>query len=280
MFARSRVVVVALVVAALTAACGSAPAVEAPMPVPTLAAADVDVVKGARVFFHHMSVGDNVLAGLARVAPSLTPVKVDPTQGKVPGTGPAFLHAMLGGNGSPFGKFEAFKAALTTTGFEQPPDVVLMKLCFVDIDAGTDVAALIKGYEGAVAAAKQALPGTQVVHVTAPMLPKDTGLKEFIKGTLGVKDGNAQGNMKRAAFNTAVRTRFGTDVVFDLAAVEATRPDGQPERFTRDGVPYESLYPGYTDDGAHLAGAGQDRAAVALVQALAKAVRQRPAASP
>jgi hypothetical protein len=155
-----------------------------------------------------------------------------------------------------------------------------MKLCFVDIDAGTDVAALIKGYEGAVAAAKQALPGTQVVHVTAPMLPKDTGLKEFIKGTLGVKDGNAQGNMKRAAFNTAVRTRFGTDVVFDLAAVEATRPDGQPERFTRDGVPYESLYPGYTDDGAHLAGAGQDRAAVALVQALAKAVRQRPAASP
>jgi hypothetical protein len=266
------------VLAAIFSGCETPPP---PMPVPTPDAADVDAVKGARVFFHHMSVGDNVLAGLARVAPSITPTKVDPTQGRVPGTGPAFLHAMLGGNGSPFGKFDAFKAALTTTGFEQPPDVVLMKLCFVDIDASTDVDALIASYEGAVSAAKRALPGTQVVHVTAPLLPKDTGLKELIKSTLGVKDGNAQGNMKRAAFNTALRTRFGSDVVFDLAAVEATRPDGSPERFERGGVQYESLYPGYTDDGAHLsAGDGPDRAAVALVQALAKALRQRPAASP
>jgi hypothetical protein len=258
--------------AVICAACVDAP-VHAAMPVPILATDDVDTVQRARVFFHHMSVGDNVLAGLARVAPSITPVKVDPMQGRITGTGPAFLHAMLGGNGSASGKFNAFTTALTTTGFEQAPDVAIMKICFVDIDARTDVDALVAGYESAVAAVKKALPQTRIVHVTAPLLPKDTGLKEFIKGTLGIKDGNAQGNIARAQFNAAVRTRFGGDVVFDLAAVEATRPDGSPERFERGGVQYESLYPGYTDDGAHLAGEGQDRAAVALVQALAKALR-------
>ena len=243
---------------------------------------DIDLVGSARVFFHHMSVGDNVLAGLSRVAPTLALKEVSPADGPVVVDGPAVWHGLLGRNGDPLGKIAAFEAALDGAdgkGLQSPPDIALMKLCYEDIQAETDVNALFARYQEAITRLKQKHPLVRFVHVTAPLLPKDTGVKEFIKGTLGFKDGNARANMARGRYNSMVKKSFGDDVIFDLAQAESTHPNGAVEAFEREGAVWQSLVPAYTQDGAHLAGVGQERAAQALVVALARALRHRPLAA-
>ena len=67
-----------------------------------------------------------------------------------------------------------------------------------------------------------------------------------------------------------IRETFaGREPLFDLAAVESTRPDGSRVFFERAGTPVYYLAPEYTNDGGHLIGAGRRSAAEALLATLA-----------
>jgi len=71
-------------------------------------------------------------------------------------------------------------------------------------------------------------------------------------------------NKTRSLFNTELRKRLG-DSVFDLAAMQATRPDGSKVSFNSGDAIYELMNPDYTDDGGHLNAIGRQVVAIEVL---------------
>lgn len=68
---------------------------------------------------------------------------------------------------------------------------------------------------------------------------------------------------------------FPEDLVFDIALIESTGPDGGRERFFKNGTAYYSMSPRYTDDGGHLNRLGQRVAASELTLFLANVLNTK-----
>jgi lysophospholipase L1-like esterase len=82
-------------------------------------------------------------------------------------------------------------------------------------------------------------------------------------------------NIARHRFNDWLRQGWTISPLFDLAASEATRPDGSRETFTYRGATAENLVAAYTDDGGHLNADGRRAVAAAFLRTLAAALRSR-----
>jgi hypothetical protein len=229
---------------------------------------DLARVAAARIFFGHQSVGMNILGGLKALAAeegvALRIVESARGADLEPGT---VAHAFIGKNGDPRGKLEAFEAAMAAFS-GRDPDVALMKFCFVDFAADTDVAALFDRYQATMARLKAAHPRTVFVHLTVPLTTTGHGPRDFLKRLLG-RTTSAAVNARREAFSDLLRSRYGgREPLFDLAREESTAPDGQRETGTWGGRPVPALVPAYTDDGGHLDAVGARRVATALVSML------------
>jgi hypothetical protein len=257
---------------------------------------DLVLVGKARIYFNHMSVGDNVLAGLEKLREGIGTVrlhKVDKAEGDL---GPSFFaHSTLGQNGAPKSKIDAFaryvdkKVPVTVNASVESTDkrvlmpnglnVALMKLCFVDIDNKTDIVELFGYYNEAIAQLEMKHPEIAFAHVTVPLTIKhaEAAWKDFIKGIIGWKDEIARANIKRGNYNDFIRQKYPRGRIFDLALIESTRPDGSRESFRRYGMSYQSLFPGYTNDGGHLSGQIRERAARELVRTIAQVLREKGA---
>jgi len=244
-----------------------------------MSADDFALLQKTRVYFNHMSVGENILTGLNKVIERHGPlqlIRVDQTH---PELGNAFFaHSYLGKNGEPKSKIDAFARFLGEKMAGQA-DIALMKLCYVDIDRSTDITDLFGYYKGTITDLERTYPKLTIVHVTSPLTVQyqEPAWKTFIRETTGLKDGVARANIRRAAFNDLMRQNFSKEKIFDLALIESTRPDGTRESFVRHGVAYPSLYPGYTQDGGHLHGPIQEIAAQQLVHTLASGWRDHGA---
>ncbi len=225
--------------------------------------AQLETVSTKRVLFAHQSVGMNVLAGLEVLAKeegvSLTVKEFTPGAPLSPG----LTHFFVGENEHPAGKLEHFAATL-----EKTPGVELavLKLCYVDISADTDVTALFAKYQATHDALKAKFPSVEFVHVTAPLTVVQTGLKAFAKRLTGSAPWGARANVKRHQFNELLRKTYGSTRLFDLAAVESTGADACT--FERDGKTWPCLRSSWTDDGGHLNATGQRAVARAFVEAL------------
>jgi hypothetical protein len=244
------------------AACGARaePVTEERIVVEESVKQDLAALRGARVFFGHHSVGANILQGLSELSKEAgVDVRID--------------EAPVGENTKPLGKFEDFAKRA-----ERNPDdgtqLMAMKLCYVDFQPTTDVDSLVLAYAAAVERVKKARPGVKVLHVTPPLCTHPTDLKSKLSRTLGKSIWEDQANAKRLEFKGKMIARFPGEPVFDLAAVESTRPDGTPEVYTVDGKEIPMLWPGYSDDGGHLNGKGRVAAAKAFAHALALALRR------
>lgn len=232
---------------------------------PNAAAAKIDSdelarAAGARVFFGHRSVGKDILAGVEKVfdARNATPpALLEFTVGE---TVPApldrgtILHAAIGRNGRPEEKLANFDSALRR-GIASEVDVALLKFCYVDITADTDVDALFSAYQETLTALERDFPEVIFVHSTAPLTTGPAGLKDRVKILLGGDD-----NATRNRYNDLIRQAYDDGRLFDLAAVEATGPSGD-----RVG----SLHEGYTSDGAHLNDSGSSLVAVEFLRVIA-----------
>jgi hypothetical protein len=242
-------------------ACGveKSPAPEARILIDESVKSDLATLHEARVFFGHHSVGQNILEGLAVLSKEAgIEVKID--------------EAPVGQNTRPFEKFEDFaKRGEQNTG--DGTQLMLMKLCYVDFYPRTDVDKLVRGYAAAVERVRKARPGIRIVHVSPPLFVHATDLKSTLKRTLGRPIWEDQSNAKRLEFGKKLRDAFPGEPFFDLAAVEATRPDGTLEEYDVDGQSVPMLYPGYTSDGGHLNDAGKLVAAKAFAHSLASALR-------
>ncbi|HEX7480199.1 MAG TPA: SGNH/GDSL hydrolase family protein [Polyangiales bacterium] len=238
-------------------------------------AAEMAVVRSAQIYWNHQSIGGNLLNGLAQITQGVAPLHmIEVGDGRVfdMPAGGVLAHSLGGHNGQPAGKIEAFENTLDTgLGFE--PRLAMMKLCFVDFDASTDVDGLFARYAEMVARVRQRHPLTKIVHITTPLQVQETGWKAQIKGWTGLKDFTAKANIQRNRYNELMRKRFAKDPMFDLARLESTWPDGHRETFSRSGASYESLVPLYASDGAHLNAYGQRHIARQWVHAMATALR-------
>lgn len=226
---------------------------------------------GQRVFFGHQSVGDNLLAGIQELAKeaqvTLPVVRVDSAADMKQA---GLAHAYVAENTQPLKKLQSFERALAT----KAPGLQLaaLKFCYVDVHAGTDVKQLFARYQASMATVQTQQPGLRLVHFTVPLTTVQTGWKASLKRLLGKAPHGILDNLKREEYNQLVRQSYGqTGLLFDLARVEQTRPDGSAHTVEWQGRQVPALYPGYSNDGEHLNTLGQRHAARTLVEVLAKA---------
>lgn len=223
-------------------------------------------VSECAVYFGHQSVGRNILEGLEdirREAGSTGP-RIVAIRSADDISGPGVYHAEIGENTDPEGKIRAFAAALLG-GVGSRVDIALMKLCYVDIDERTDAAALFSTYRETVARLSDEFPDLALVHVTAPLVARERGVRALAKRIAGKASGVDRANLAREVYNGLLRAEYeGRAAVFDLARLEASR--GRAAART----PY-ALLPDYTDDGGHLNRLGRRKAAEGLVITLAEA---------
>lgn len=225
-----------------------------PMPEPPL-----------RVLFGHQSVGSDILAGLSRVAPELLAGPANPG-GQV-----LLVDRLVGLNGNPISKIEAFEEAVKEQAATL--DAAMFKLCYVDFDATTDVPRLFSAYTSAHDRLRQAYPRLILAHITTPLTTIQSGFKSWVKQLLGKPPRGLVENLKRSEFNTLLRARYaGKEPIFDLAELESRSPAGEV-------VSYEGrvpmLYPAYTHDGGHLNETAQQLIGTAFAEFLLTLAEER-----
>jgi hypothetical protein len=224
-----------------------------------------------RIFFGHQSVGQNILQGvneILRTYPQV-PLRVVETHDPADLTPGVIAHATLGTNGDPSSKLRAFARSLDS-GIGKNVDVALFKYCYVDVNASTDVKNVLEEYKTEMSRLKSRFPAVRFVHVTMPLRKVQEGPKAFVKRLIGKPLGGFADNVRRNEYNELLRAQYlGREPVFDLAELEARRPDGSLIRFAAGDRQYEALNPAYTYDNGHLNEAGRLQAAAAFLQALA-----------
>jgi hypothetical protein len=232
--------------------------------------AQLRTLAGARVFFSHQSVGGNILDGLARLGREAgAGLQIVPLASGA--AGPALLHAFGGDNGRPDAKLAFFGAALDGLS-HAPPEVALMKFCYLDFTPDTDVEALLDRYRATFDAVARRHPGVLLLHATVPLTTRPTGPKARAWRLIGRRVWQDAANQRRHLFNQRLRANVPEQALFDLARVEATRPDGSPEWFRIGGSDCPALCPGYAEGDGHLNETGRRRVAPELARVLAAAL--------
>jgi len=220
------------------------------------ASALIDKVNQRTVYFGHQSVGSNILGGIAQWEneSGLEWSKMETREWSATESGKevSLIHFPVGKNGGPQSKIDDFVSLVDAIPQSGNP-VAFFKLCFTDINAGTDAEALFDHLKDQMLVVKEKYPHIQFVVVTIPLTDKYTGLKELARKILGRSFSRVKDNARREAYNALVREQLsGQFPVFDLAALQSTKPDGQRYSNTYKGREIPRLYPAYSADGGHL----------------------------
>lgn len=212
-----------------------------------------------RLYFGHHSVGCNIIEGITELQ-TLRPNITLPIQESADAStlgAPGLTHSGVGTNRDPDSKIRGFEDLLST-GAGQRLDIAFFKFCYVDIGADTDVNGLFDRYTQSLDRLRRRFPNITFAHVTAPLTVPLSGLKWTIKRILGEPAWGYRQNGNREKYNDLLRSRFGpSGLVFDLARLESTRPDGVVESYRWRGQANPSLARCYTADEGHLAEFGR-----------------------
>jgi len=241
---------------------GAVPVVE---PVTT----QLDVLARNRVFFGHQSVGANTLEGLiALTAGRLTVMETTAASDIAAGT---VAHAYVGTNGDPQSKIDAF-SDIVDAGVGDVVDVAILKLCYTDVTAGSDAAAIAGAYIDALDALRAKHPDVAFIAATVPLMTEPDWI-DGVKGMVGRGDGRtAEDNLVRAEFNQVLRDRYDRPgTLFDIAAVESMFGETVHRK---DGVEYHALSPAYASDHGHLNAMGAHAAASEFVRVVAQGIAE------
>lgn len=233
----------------------------------TALADDVEKVASRRVFFGHQSVGANVLEGVRDLAGERLVLRVGRTSDLF--ATPGLVHTLIGKNEAPRSKLADFEATLDA--LDGRAEIAFFKFCYIDFDANTDADQLFAEYLATFERLRAKYPQVTFVHVTVPLTVVPRGAKAWLKKTLTrTAPWGARENEARHRFNLFLRTRLAGQPVFDLAALESTRPDGSAVTYELDGHQLPALAAEYSDDGQHLNLLGRRRVAEALLAFLAR----------
>ena len=221
--------------------------------------ADVDIVKLHKIYFGHKSVGYNIVAGIRRISDIhiLTAYnQPDQNDGSLRTTilqltgGPAFVEHDIGSDGRPFDKIASFERFMNDI-IRDNVDVAFFKFCYMDIDASTDVSALIAAYQAAIDRLHTCFPKVIIAHFTVPLYSRPASFD----------------NNKREQFSNWLRETY-KDKVFDIASIESVDSKGNTA-ISWDNATI-AMADEWTDDGGHLNEAGQNQISGALIAFLAQ----------
>jgi lysophospholipase L1-like esterase len=232
---------------------------------------DLQTLASQRILFGHQSVGDNLIDGLRLLAQEAqTPLNLQEVQSASQLTANAFAHTYVAENTQTLKKLSSFEQAMSAPA--PGLNLALMKFCYVDITAQTDVKHLFAQYQQTVAKIKARQPGIKVVHVTTPLTTVQTGWKATLKTLMGKAPYGVLENLKREEYNQLLRQAYGSrEPLFDLARAESHTADGKAHTIEWKSQAVPALVPQYSSDGEHLNAEGQRVVARAMVSALAKA---------
>lgn len=226
---------------------------------------------GTTIYFGHQSVGSNIMEGVKNLILRFPQIQLevieldDPSLMK-PGL---FAHGSIGENWHPIKKIEDFESKMNA-GLAKTVDIAFFKFCYIDMMADQDAVAVFEKYRETMARLREAYPDTRFVHVTIPLTVAQTGPKAVIKKLINRAPGGYLDNIKRNEYNRMLLATYeGKEPVFDLARVEATRPDGSIATFEWKGQSYYRLVPEYASDGRHLNETGRQHTAEKLLTLLA-----------
>jgi hypothetical protein len=205
--------------------------------------AGIDAIAGARLLFCHQSVGRDVLHGVESLAQNArVDLRIVEFKGLPAESGPGIFHCMIGANGKPEAKVDAFLALLN--GPEQPRfDVAILKFCFEDLNV-TDVGrakSLFEYYVTAVQKLQQDRPDVRVVPATIPLLSDVKTWKTPVRRLIGMGAYGDAENVVRNSYNALVRGRFAGEPIFDIANVESTEGGGRQSGFKDRGQFMQTL---------------------------------------
>jgi hypothetical protein len=223
---------------------------------------------GQKIIFAHQSVGANILSGTQELA-RRDRIDLPMHEQRSAPAAPGITHFTIGRNEDPLSKIRDFAAAIDA-GAATGANVALMKLCYIDFKAGTDVRQVADAYIGTLDALAKRHPDTMFVAVTAPLTTVQTGPRAWLKKLLGRQPGQYAENGKRGEFNRLIREHYGSGKrLFDLARIEAEAGGTRTmARSTEGGI--ETLDPTLTDDGGHLNARGQLLVAGAFLNKIAE----------
>ena len=231
----------------------------------------IDKLSGKKIFFGHQSVGVNIIDGIDDIFNQTSGKKLNLAETRNPADfgKPLFAHTKIGTNSDPSSKLADFEKIIVS-GVGDKVDIAFFKFCYVDITAGSDLEKIFREYADTMSQLKKRYPRVTFVHVTVPLMTINKGLKAKIMKMTGL--GNREeydDNIKRNEFNSRLLKEYrGKELVFDLASIEATAPDGKVESFTAGGKTYTALYPKYSSDGGHLNENGRRKTAEKLLLTL------------
>jgi len=216
-----------------------------------------------KIFFAHQSVGNNIIMGINEIKSRNPQIHINVVDTKLVHDfdQPIFGHySNIGRNDYPLSKIDDF-IKIINNGLGNKIDIALLKFCFVDIGSDSDIHAIFNKYTEAITKLQTKYPNMTIVHVTVPLLKKDSeGLAKRLKNFANVfmnkiidnffSDSH---NVRRNEYNKLIIERYnGKEPIFDLARLESIKPNGKRETFWYDGKEYYALAFEYTDDGGHL----------------------------
>ncbi|HBE16039.1 MAG TPA: hypothetical protein DEG17_06220 [Cyanobacteria bacterium UBA11149] len=227
-----------------------------------------------RILFGHQSVGTNIIKGIRDIINDNPQIKLNIIEHSHPSEipTPGFIHFKLGKNTDPQSKIDEF-FKIFKEEVDPKLDLAFFKFCYVDFSEKTDVVQVFNTYKKTMNTLALSFPQTKFIHVTVPLKaePKNsnnwrTGAKIFIKRILNQPLDELIVNKQRNEFNELLKDTYsGKAPIFDLAAIEATFPDGKQQVFSNNGKKYLSLVSDYTNDGGHLNEIGRKVVAAKLL---------------
>jgi len=234
-------------------------------------------MSGYKIYFGHQSVGYNIIDGIEDILKEndkihLNIVETDDAKDFI---APLFGHSRVGRNTQPISKVDAFSSFIED-GIGDKADLVFFKFCYIDFNAESDINKIFNYYKAKMSYLKEVYPKTTFVHVTVPLKTCQTGLKAAVKKILGKPLWGYDDNIKRNQFNDLLRKEYGKEkMLFDLALIESTFPDGSRNVHQKDGQSFHSLVPAYTYDGGHLNEKGRRIVAEQLLIFLANLLTEK-----
>lgn len=234
---------------------------------------DLVTVSDTRVFFAHQSVGGNILDGVPAVFESHGLAVPQVGELESAQTGDWLVHTRVGENGDPLGKIREFDAAVRD-GLGEEIDVAILKLCYSDVLADTDLDEVFAAYTDTLEALERDYPDVAFVAATVPL-----SIKRSLVGTVKewVGRGDRYGpehNLAREKLNARLRAEYAeAGQLFDIASIESTTPDGERITGEYDGELYYSLDRAWAKDPGHLNADGAKAAADGFLAVVAQSVR-------
>lgn len=245
-----RVPLTILILAPIAASCGNVRL----DPVAAPYKAELEPAASRRVFFGHQSVGYNIIDGIISIERKNEGAGLRVVEGVDARIldKPAIAHAAIGVNGDPSGKIKDF-VSIVERGVGERVDIALMKFCYVDVGAHTDIEALFSEYSGAISRLRSEYPRAAFPMTTIPLTTVERGPKALAKKLLGLSIRGKEDNAARERFNALVRRQSTEgDGFFDLARLESEAPGSPGSRDAFENRDSLALREEYSSDGGHL----------------------------